>query len=322
MEFEYSRIENCILLDNLKNEVVKKTLAYMIDFKEHDNLVVIPKPHSIEISNTEICIAVILFSGFEKEEYEALLTKDNFHIVSFDTITKIMVEFENMFIKHIDSMALFFMSLARTDDTTIKDFLHLKNLCRNKTIFHLRKKYTLKDVVWNSDLFSLLYKKHNTSANSKKIKNKFATSMILESHPEAFCEDNLKSISASFIKDFIENRAFLAKKEIQSEIGNSKPLLIGFAVVSGKKRAKKAIELALSSLLFKNQVFTKNNTILLLISSDALEVNLDEIGIINDYIQEKSGYTADIVMYVNEDKNLGEALAVTLILSEIESTKI
>ncbi len=185
MEFEYSRIEHCILLDNLKNDVVKKTLAYMVDFKEHENLVVVPKPHYIEISNAEICIAVIIFSGFEKEEYEALLTKDNFHIVSFDTITKTMVEFENMFIKHIDSMALFFMSLERTDDTTIKDFLRLKNLCRNKTMFHLRKKYILKDVVWNYDLISLLYKKHNARANSKKIKNKFATSMILESHSEA-----------------------------------------------------------------------------------------------------------------------------------------
>ena len=322
MDFKYSRIENCILLDNLKNEVVKKTLAYMIDFKEHDNLVVIPKPHSIEISNAEICIAVIIFSGFEKEEYEALLTKDNFHIVSFDAITKTMVEFEKIPIKHIDYMALLFMSLARTDDTTIKDFLHLKNLCRNKTIFHLGKKYILKDVVWNSDLFSLLYKKHNTRANSKKIKNKFATSMVLESHSQAFCEDNLKSISASFIKEFIENRAFLEKKEIPSELGESKPLLVGFAVVSGKNRAKKAIELALSSLLFKNKIFENTKSILLLLSSHTIEINIDEIGIINDYIQEKAGYTADIVMYVNEDKNLGEALAVTLILSEIESTKI
>ena len=61
-------------------------------------------------------------------------------------------------------------------------------------------------------------------------------------------------------------------------------------------------------------------SILLLISSHTIEIDIDEIGIINDYIQEKSEYTADIVMNVNEDKNLGEALAVTIILSEIEST--
>lgn len=318
MDFKYSRIENCILLDNLKNDVVKKTLAYMVDFKEHDNLVVIPKQHSIEISNADICIAVILFSGFEKEEYEALKTKDNFHIISFDTITKTMVEFENMLIKHIDYLALFFMSLSRTEDANIKDFLHLKNLCQNKTIFQLRKKYILKDVVWNSDLFSLLYKKYNARTNSKKIKNKFLTSMVLEVHSEAFNEVNLKNISSSLIQELVKNRELLTKKQIHYELGESKPLLVGFAVVSGKKRAKKAIELALSSLLFKNLVFTKNNTILLLLSSDSIEINLDEIGEINDYIQEKSGYTADIVMYINEDKNLGEALAITLISSDSE----
>ena len=68
MEFEYSRIEDCILLDNLRNEVVKKSLAYIVDFKEHDNLIVIPKSYSIEISNADICIAVILYYGFEREE--------------------------------------------------------------------------------------------------------------------------------------------------------------------------------------------------------------------------------------------------------------
>jgi hypothetical protein len=133
MEFAHYGSEHRILLDNLKNDVVKKTLAYMVNFKEHDNLVVVPKPYSIEISNAEICIAVILFSGFEKDDYEALIIKDNFHIVSFDTIIQTMVEFENMFIKHIDSMALFFMSLARTDDTNLFDFLRLKKINLNKS---------------------------------------------------------------------------------------------------------------------------------------------------------------------------------------------
>ena len=77
MEFANYRVEHWVLLDNLKNEVIKKTLGYMIDFKEHDNLVVIPKPHSIEISNNDLYIAVILFSGFQNEEYETLKGKNN-----------------------------------------------------------------------------------------------------------------------------------------------------------------------------------------------------------------------------------------------------
>ncbi len=140
MEFTYERLDMCILLDNLKNEEIRKTLAYMVDFKEHDNLVVIPKPHSIEISNDDICIAIIVFVGFEKEEYNTLKTKNNHHIVSFDRITQTMIEFKDMPIKHIDYMALFFMSLARTQDKKIQEFLSLKDLSRWDTVYQLRKK--------------------------------------------------------------------------------------------------------------------------------------------------------------------------------------
>ena len=160
MELAYDRPDLNILLDNLKNEVIRKTLAYMVDFKEQDNLVVIPKPHSIEISNADICIAVLVFSGFEKEEYESLKTKRNHHVVSFDTITKTMFEYEHISIKHIDYMALFFVSLARTEDSTIKEFLSLKNPSANKTIYHLvvpnNNKYS-REAAWLTHFSGIIF---------------------------------------------------------------------------------------------------------------------------------------------------------------------
>lgn len=321
MEFAYDRFDICILLDNLKNGVISKTLAYMVDFKEHENLIVIPKPYSIEISNADICIAVILFNGFEKE-YEVLKTKKNHHVVSFDTITQTMLEFENMPIKHIDSMALFFMSLARTtEDTNIKELLHLRNPSAGQPIHYLRKNYYLENVEWNYDLFSLLYKKNKVNSNCKKNKNQFITSMILDSYPAAFYEYNLKNINSSFVKEFVKNRNFLAMKEIQSELGNSKQLFIGFAVVSGRNRAKKAIRSALSTPLLNNTIIEKSKTILLHISSDVIKMNLDETGVINDIIQERVGNKADIIMTVSEDKNLGKSLSITIMMSEFDSSK-
>ena len=319
MEFAHYRSENRILLDNLKNDVVKKTLAYMVNFKEHDNLVVIPKPSSIEISNADICIAVILFSGFEKKEYEVLLTKDNFHIVSFDTIIQSMVEFENMLIKHIDSMALFFMALARTDDTNLFDLLRLKNLSVNKTIYNLRKAYLRNDLVWNEDLFSLLYKKNKTNENSKKIKNQFATSMILESLPETFVEANIESINSSLIDKFIKNGMQMDTKEKGSEFGKKKLLFIGFAVASGRNRARKAIKLALSTPLLNNLIIENVKTILLHMSSDIIELNIYEIGEINDIIQERVGNNPAIIMSVSEDKNLEKSLSITVMVSEFDA---
>lgn len=318
MEYAHYRLEHRVLLDNFNNEVIRRTLAYMVDFNEHDNLVVIPKRYSIEISNADICIAVILFSGFEKEEYEALLTKDNFHIVSFDTIIQTMVEFENMFIKHIDSMALFFMSLIRTDDTNLFDILRLKNLTVNKTILNLSKMYLRNDLVWNQDLFSLLYKKTKTNENRRNIKNQFASSMIFKGNIDANNDEKLKTISSNFIQEFNKKRDLLVENGTKTDLDKRKPLSVGFGVTSGNNRAKKAVELALSSFLHKNKIIENTKSILLLISSHTIEIDINEIGIINDYIQEKSEYTVDIVVYVNEDENLGEALAVTIILSEID----
>ena len=51
-----------------------------------------------------------------------------------------MIEFKNIPIKHIDYMALFFMSLARTEDKKVHEFIRNKNLSRYDTVYQLRKK--------------------------------------------------------------------------------------------------------------------------------------------------------------------------------------
>jgi len=313
MEYAHYRSEHRILLDNLKNEVISKTLAYMVDFKEHDNLVVIPKPYSIEISNAEICIAVILFSGFEKEEHQALIIKENFHIVSFNTMFQTMVEFENMFIKYIDSMALFFMALARTDDTNLFELLRLKNINVNKSTTYLRN-----DVVWNYDLFTLLYKTTKTNENRKENRSQFSSSMVLDSFPAAFTENNLRNINSSYINEFAKQGMLLDNKELASKISKKKPIFVGFGVASGQNRAKKAVELALSNLHLYGGIVGNVKKILLIMSSDRNNISIDEIGEINDRIQEKFSFNAGIINTVNMNSNLGKSLSITVMVSEFK----
>lgn len=43
------------------------------------------------------------------------------------------------------------------------------------------------------------------------------------------------------------------------------------------------------------------------------EITLDEIGEINDHIQNEAGFGANIIMGVGEDETLGDAVAVTVI---------
>ena len=102
---------------------------------------------------------------------------------------------------------------------------------------------------------------------------------------------------------------------------NLKKLFVGFAVSSGRNRARKAIKLALSTPLLNNLLIENIKTILLHISSDVIEMNLDEIGVINNIIQERVGNKADITMTVSENKNLGKSLSVTIMMSEFNSSK-
>ena len=82
---------------------------------------------------------------------------------------------------------------------------------------------------------------------------------------------------------------------------------------SGEKRALNAVSNALDSPLLNDNRIDGAQNVLLLIVSGSSEVTIDEIGIINDYIQEKAGNNANIIMGIGDDPNLGEEITVTVI---------
>lgn len=146
--------------------------------------------------------------------------------------------------------------------------------------------------------------------------------MAFELKSDSNDDETLKHINTYFINEYLGIGTPLAKRETKGDFSEERPLLAAFCIVRGPNRAKKAIELALSQPLIHDKISKNSNTILLLISTHTTEVDLDEIGEINDYIQEIAGYNTPIIMSVSEDKNLGEALAVTIVLSESENFKI
>jgi cell division GTPase FtsZ len=152
--------------------------------------------------------------------------------------------------------------------------------------------------------------------------NPFTSSMTFELKSESNDDETLKQINSYFINEFIGLGTPLAKKDTKGHFSKERPLLAAFAVFKGPNRANKAIELALSQPLFNDKIIKNSNTILLLISTDTIEVDIDEIGEINDYIQELTGYNTSIIMSVSEDENLGDALSVTIVLSESVNFKI
>ena len=102
-------------------------------------------------------------------------------------------------------------------------------------------------------------------------------------------------------------------KDAKTVLSNSGNAIMGSSTAAGSKRSIEAISSALDSPLLNDNRINGAKNVLLLIVSGKEEITIDEIGLINDYIQEKAGHGANIIMGVGEDLNLENSISVTVI---------
>ncbi|TVZ57809.1 cell division protein FtsZ [Flavobacteriaceae bacterium MAR_2010_105] len=102
-------------------------------------------------------------------------------------------------------------------------------------------------------------------------------------------------------------------RDAKTVLSNSGTAIMGSAAASGKTRAQEAIMKALDSPLLNDNKITGAKNVLLLIVSGSQEITIDEIGEINDHIQNEAGHGANIIMGVGEDESLQESISVTII---------
>ncbi|MGF1556536.1 cell division protein FtsZ [Paucihalobacter sp.] len=102
-------------------------------------------------------------------------------------------------------------------------------------------------------------------------------------------------------------------RDAKTVLSNSGSAIMGSASASGQTRAQDAIMKALDSPLLNDNKITGAKNVLLLIVSGTQEITIDEIGEINDHIQNEAGHGANIIMGVGEDETLQESIAVTII---------
>ncbi|MDH7445164.1 cell division protein FtsZ [Aquimarina sp. 2201CG14-23] len=102
-------------------------------------------------------------------------------------------------------------------------------------------------------------------------------------------------------------------RDAKTVLSNSGTAIMGSANASGAKRAHDAIVKALDSPLLNDNKITGAKNVLLLIVSGKEEITIDEIGEINDHIQQEAGHGANIIMGVGEDESLEDAISVTVI---------
>ena len=102
-------------------------------------------------------------------------------------------------------------------------------------------------------------------------------------------------------------------KDAKTVLSNSGTAIMGSATSSGSNRANDAIIKALDSPLLNDNKIDGSKNVLLLIVSGSDEITIDEIGEINEYVQKETGNTANIIMGVGEDQELGDNISVTVI---------
>lgn len=129
--------------------------------------------------------------------------------------------------------------------------------------------------------------------------------------------DNVLATAAKCITDLItvDGKVNLDFNDVQTVMKSGGVAILGSAMASGEGRARQAVEEALSSPLLNDSEIEGAQWILLNVTSASgdHEHTLDELEIIQGYVQQQAGNTCDIILGMGHDPNLGENIAVTII---------
>lgn len=104
-------------------------------------------------------------------------------------------------------------------------------------------------------------------------------------------------------------------RDVRTVLENSGTAIMGSAAAGGSNRAKDVVEQALDSpLLNDNHIKGATNVLLLIVSSGGEhEITMDEMSVINEYIQTQAGGDTNVIMGIGIDDDLGEKIHVTVI---------
>ncbi len=133
---------------------------------------------------------------------------------------------------------------------------------------------------------------------------------------EAFAHaDNVLTNAAKSIAEIITLNLYVNTdfNDVRTVMKDSGVAIMGSALATGEKRALKAVENAINSPLLNDNNIRGARHVLLNIMTGTDEVTMDEFGEITDFIQEQSGYTAELITGYGSDPSLGDSVSVTII---------
>jgi cell division protein FtsZ len=110
--------------------------------------------------------------------------------------------------------------------------------------------------------------------------------------------------------------------DVNTVMKDSGVAIMGSSQAEGEDRALVAVKEALNSPLLNDNDISGAKYVLLNITYGDVDVTMDEISEITDYIQDEAGSTADVIWGHGYDATLGEKLSVTLIATGFGSQPI
>ncbi len=127
--------------------------------------------------------------------------------------------------------------------------------------------------------------------------------------------DDILAIAAKSIAEIITTTLHINVDfaDIQTVMKESGVAIMGSSHAEGANRAVMAVERALHSPLLNDNSIEGARYILLNITSGNEEITMDEMTEITDYIQERAGHTAEVIMGVGTDETLEGGINVTVI---------
>jgi len=158
--------------------------------------------------------------------------------------------------------------------------------------------------------------------NNERIREIYGDFPISKAFSKA---DDVLAIAAKGIAEIITCPGFINVdfEDVRTVMQNSGVAIMGSFTASGANRATKAVEGAVKSpLLNNNDIRGAKNILVNITSGETNEVTMDEMNLVNEYVQEMAGNTADLIYGVAVDPEMGDELSVTVIATGFKTSSI
>jgi len=157
--------------------------------------------------------------------------------------------------------------------------------------------------------------------NNERLREMFGDLPLSDAFGRA---DNILSVAAKGIAEIITVPGYINVDfaDVRTIMTNSGVAVMTASEAEGDNRAIVAVQTALNSPLLNNSDINGARKILLNISSGDKEATMDEISIINEFVQDATGHTADLIWGNTKDENLGNKIAVTVIATGFDEDDV